>query len=99
MRDTVIMLKLAFLLPVACLISSALCTEGNSVRYQRANLVPAAGGYGASDMEDNYDYILDDTPPRGIVINRMLYYSTKILIFCPPFQTCNHNIYTPYFDF
>ena len=71
MRDTVIMLKLAFLLTVACLISSALCTEGNSVRDQRANLVPAAGGYGASDMEDNYDYILDDTPPRGIVIKRM----------------------------
>ena len=66
MRNTVIMLKRAYLLMLACLIRSTLCAEGNSVRDQRANLVPGAGGYGASDIEDNYDYILDDTPPRGM---------------------------------
>ena len=65
MHDTVIMDSMAYLLTIAILIRGTLCAEGNDVRNQRANLVPAAGGYGSSDIEDNYDYILDDTPPRG----------------------------------
>ena len=68
MSETVIMFKMAHLLIAALLIRTALCAEGNSVRDQRANLAPGAGGYGSSDIEDNYDYILDDTPPRGMRI-------------------------------
>ena len=64
MHETVIMVRTAYLLTAAFLIRDTLCTEGNNVRNQRANLVPGAGGYGSSDIED-YDYILDDTPPRG----------------------------------
>ena len=48
------------------LIGNGACTEGNSARVDHlANLIPGAGGYGSSNMDDNYDYILDDTPPRG----------------------------------
>ena len=51
---------------IAFFIPSVLCAEGNNLRnQQRVNLAPGAGGYGSNDMEDNYDYILDDTPPRG----------------------------------
>lgn len=51
---------------IAIFIPSVLCAEGNNLRnQQRVNLAPGAGGYGSNDMEDNYDYILDDTPPRG----------------------------------
>ena len=51
---------------IAFFIPSVFCAEGNNLRnQQRVNLAPGAGGYGSNDMEDNYDYILDDTPPRG----------------------------------
>jgi hypothetical protein len=66
MQETVIIVSMAYLLTVAILIPGTICAEGDDVRNQRANLVPGAGGYGSSsDIEDNYDYILDDTPPRG----------------------------------
>lgn len=52
---------------LAFVIRTIICAEENNLRNQRANLVPGAGGYGSSNMEDNYDYILDDTPPRGEV--------------------------------
>ena len=71
MYETVIMVRMAYLLTVAILIQGTLCAEGKNAESagrswnQRANLVPGAGGYGSSDIEDNYDYILDDTPPRG----------------------------------
>ena len=53
---------------LAFFIRSVLCAEGNNLRnHERANLAPGAGGYGSSNMENNYDYILDDTPPRGNV--------------------------------
>ena len=58
---------------LAFFIRSVLCAEGNNLRnHERANLAPGAGGYGSSNMEDNYDYILDDTPPRGNVFKHNL---------------------------
>ena len=68
MQNTVMILRMTYLFIAALLIKDVLCTEGNVVRDHRANLAPAAGGYGTSDMDDNYDYILDDTPPRGTLI-------------------------------
>ena len=41
-------------------------TDNNNIRDQFSNLAPGAGGYGgSSNINTNYDYILDDTPPRG----------------------------------
>ena len=54
MHETVIMVRISYLLTVAILIRGTLCAEGNDVKNQRANLVPGAGGYGSSDIEDNY---------------------------------------------
>ena len=65
MGETVIMWNMAYLFTAAILIRGTVSAEGNGVRNQRAKLVPGAGGYGSSPIEDNYDYILDDTPPRG----------------------------------
>ena len=63
---------------IAFFIPSVLCAEGNNLRnQQRVNLAPGAGGYGSNDMEDNYDYILDDTPPRG---KNMDYFKCNILV-------------------
>ena len=60
------MLNMAYMFLVPMLIGNVACTEGNSARVDHlANLIPGAGGYGSSNMDDNYDYILDDTPPRG----------------------------------
>ena len=66
MSKTVIWMKMAYFWVIVFFIPSVFCAEGNDRRnQQRVNLAPGAGGYGPSDMEDNYDYILDDTPPRG----------------------------------
>ena len=64
--NQITMLNMAYMFLVPMLIGDVGCTEGNSARVDHlANLIPGAGGYGSSNMDDNYDYILDDTPPRG----------------------------------
>ena len=69
MCNTVMISKMAYLFIMVFFIKDIMCSEGNGVRDQRANLAPASGGYGPSDMDDNYDYILDDTPQRGKSMN------------------------------
>ena len=77
-----ILFKMAHFWILAFVIRTIFCAEENTLRDQRANLVPGAGGYGSSNMEDNYDYILDDTPPRG-----------KILGYNSNFNACKKYLY------
>ena len=64
-RKSVMMFKIFHVFMIACLTSERLCAGESGARDLRANLVPGAGGYGTGNMDGNYDYILDDTPPRG----------------------------------
>ena len=63
---------------IVFLAQTMLCEGGGSnIRAQRNNLMSGAGGYSSGNLDDNYDYILDDTPPRGKLPSQYLhlYYS------------------------